>query len=67
MTEGLTITQETEGNELLISHVDNPCGKQSALVRKGNDGRHSLLSGSMAEEPENSSRKVVVRVHERWS
>ena len=64
MTKGLTFTHETEGSELLIGHVDNLCGKQSALVMKGNDGRHSLLFGSIAEE--NSSREVIVRVHERW-
>jgi hypothetical protein len=43
MTKGLTFAQEPEGNELGVAQVDNLCGKRSALVTKGNDGRHSLL------------------------
>ena len=33
--------QEPEGNEL--GGRSDLCGKSSALVTKGNDGRHSLL------------------------
>ncbi len=43
MTKGLTFAQEPEGNELGVAQVDNLCGKCSALVMNGNDGRHSLL------------------------
>ena len=44
MTTGLTFAQEPEGNELIITQVNNLCEKRSALVTKGNDERHSLLS-----------------------
>ena len=43
MTKGLTVANEPELNELLITQVDDLCGKHSALLTKGNDGRHSLL------------------------
>jgi hypothetical protein len=43
MMKGLTFAQEPKGNELGIAQVDNICGKRSALVTKGSDGRHSLL------------------------
>jgi len=43
LTKGLTFAQEPEGNELGVAQVDDLCGKRSALVTKGNDGRHSLL------------------------
>jgi hypothetical protein len=43
MTKGLTIAQEPEGNELGVGKVDDICGKRSARVTEGNDGRHSLL------------------------
>jgi len=43
MTKGLTFAQEPEGNELGVAQVDDLCGKRSALVTKGNNGRHSLL------------------------
>jgi hypothetical protein len=41
MTKGFTFAQEPEGNELGVAQVDDLCGKSSALVTKGNDGRHS--------------------------
>jgi len=44
MTKGLTFAQEPEGNELGVTQVDDLCGKRSALVTRGNDRRHSLLS-----------------------
>jgi len=43
MTKGLTVANEPELNELLVTQVDDLCGKHSALVTKENDGRHSLL------------------------
>ena len=42
-TKELTLAQESEGNELGVAQVDDPCGKRSALVTKRNDGRHLLL------------------------
>ena len=43
-TKGLTFAHEPELYEFLVTQVDDLCGKHSALVTKGNDGRHSLLS-----------------------
>ena len=43
MTKGLTFAHELEGNEFGVAQVDDLCGKHSALVTKGDDGRHSLL------------------------
>jgi hypothetical protein len=48
MTKQLTFTKEPEGDELLITEVDDLCGKRSAPVTKTSDGRHSLLVGSIA-------------------
>ena len=35
-TKGLTLAQESEGNELGVAQVDDPCGKRSALITEGN-------------------------------
>jgi hypothetical protein len=59
MTKGLTFAQEPEGNKLGVAQVDDLCGKRSALVTKGNDGRHSLPFNKL-----DPWRKKTV--HERW-
>ena len=43
MTKGLTFAQEPKGSELGVAQLDDLCRKRSALVTKGNDGRHSLF------------------------
>ena len=45
-------------NELLLAHVDDICGKRSALVTKSNDGHHSLFSIS-------NEFMLAKKVHER--
>ena len=43
MMKGLTFTQKSEGNKLIITQFNNLCEKHSALVTKGNNEHHSLL------------------------
>ena len=45
MTKGLTFAQEPKGNELGVAQVStiSAGNERSALVTKGNNGRHSLL------------------------
>jgi hypothetical protein len=67
-TKRLTFAEESELDKLLLTHVGELCGKQSALVTKSNDGRHSLLFaylGSIMRVKAVRSQKRK-RVTRRW-
>lgn len=68
MTKRLTWSQEPEGSELLVAHVDDSCEERSALITEKNNGDHSLLfrAGSMAVK-RTGSREVVVGKCDTWS
>ena len=44
-SDGVSVRVDAELREkgIGVAQVDDLCGKPSALVTKGNDGRHSLL------------------------
>ena len=43
MTKWLTFSKVPQLGELFGGQIDDLCEKHSVLVRKRNDGRHSLL------------------------
>ena len=50
MTKWLTVSKVLQLVELFGGQIDDLCGKHSVLVRKGKDGRHSLLFSSIMAE-----------------